>query len=106
MSGARAIDLAMGRADKASTSSLVRAGDEVVNTTGDDSVPADPEAVAERGEVTDAAAALSVLESPDSKQALVMQRNRKAKALLMSKNRIRSLIRTVILTNKEVRDGT
>ena len=96
----------MGRADKASTSSLVSAGDEVVNTTGDDWVPADPEAVTDGGEATDAAAALSVLESPDSKQALVMQRNRKAKALLMSKNRIRSLIRTVIPTNKEVPDRT
>ena len=97
---------AMERADKASTSSLVRAGDEVVNTTGDDSVPTDPEAVTEGGEVTDAAAALSELESPDSKQAPVMQRSRRIKTLLMSKNRIRSLIRTVILTNKEVPDGT
>ena len=96
----------MGRADKASTSSLVRAGDEVVNTTGDDWVPADPEAVTDGGEATDTAAALSVLESPDSKQAPVMQRSRSIKTLLMSKNRIRSLIRTVILTNKEVPDGT
>ena len=96
----------MGRADKASTSSLVRAGDEVVNTTGDDSVPANPKAASDGDEATDAAAALSELESPDSKQAPVMQRNRKAKALLMSKNRIRSLIRTVIPTNKEVPDVT
>ena len=97
---------ALGRADRASTSSLVRAGDEVVNTTGDDSVPADPEVATDGDEATDAEAALSELESPDSKQALVMQRNRKAKTLLMSKNRICSLIRTVIPTNKEVPDGT